>query len=75
MILKHYQTEKINFDLNKIILFYGNNEGLKSQEINNIIKKKNLKFINMKKKILLKMKKIFSMSYFQTLFLIKKKSL
>ena len=75
MILKHYQTEKINFDLNKIILFYGNNEGLKSQEINNIIKKKNIKFINMKKKILLKMKKIFSMSYFQTLFLIKKKSL
>jgi len=33
MILKHYQINKINLDINKIILFYGKNEGLKSQEI------------------------------------------
>jgi len=36
MILKHYQINKINLDINKIILFYGKNEGLKYKKINNI---------------------------------------
>ncbi len=45
MIIKSYQTSKINFDISKYILFYGKNEGLKKEEINKIIslnKKKEL---------------------------------
>ena len=29
MILKSYETKKININLNKIVLFYGQNEGFK----------------------------------------------
>jgi len=69
MILKHYQTEKINFDLNKIILFYGNNEGLKSQEINNIIKKKKFKVYKYEEKNIIEneenfFNELFSNSFF-----------
>ena len=38
MILKFFELKKINLNINKIILFYGKNEGLKKQEINNLIK-------------------------------------
>ena len=45
MILKSYETKKININLNKIVLFYGQNEGLKEEEILKILiinKDKNL---------------------------------
>ena len=41
MILKYYETNKINLDHNKFILFYGKNEGLKSDSIKNLLKDKN----------------------------------
>jgi DNA polymerase-3 subunit delta len=41
MILKSYEINKINQKENKLILFYGKNEGLKSEVINNLIINKN----------------------------------
>ncbi len=38
MILKFYELNKIDFHKNKLILFYGKNEGLKNHAINNLIK-------------------------------------
>ena len=45
MILKFFEISKINLNKNKIILFYGKNEGLKNESIIKILnnKKKNLK--------------------------------
>ena len=43
MIIKSYELNKINFDQNKLILFYGKNEGLKNDSINNLLKKKKKK--------------------------------
>tara|TARA_B100000989_G_scaffold297443_1_gene283241 strand:+ start:2372 stop:3352 length:981 start_codon:yes stop_codon:yes gene_type:complete len=40
MILKFFEIKKINIDINKFILFYGKNEGLKNQNIKEIIKGK-----------------------------------
>jgi DNA polymerase III subunit delta len=40
MILKSFELEKINKKINKLILFYGKNEGLKNNAINNLIKNK-----------------------------------
>ena len=39
MILKFFETEKINIIKNKFILFYGKNEGLKKEEIKKLLKK------------------------------------
>ena len=33
MIIKFYELNKINFNQNKLILFYGKNEGLKNNGI------------------------------------------
>ena len=52
MILKFFELKKINLSINKIILFYGKNEGLKKQEINNIIKGKKEVFYYEEKEIL-----------------------
>ena len=38
MILKSFQLRKINFRINRLILFYGKNEGYKDQEIENLNK-------------------------------------
>ncbi len=38
MILKFYETKKINLNLNKIVLLYGKNEGLKKETINFFLK-------------------------------------
>ncbi len=38
MILKFYELNKIDFRKNKLILFYGKNEGLKNHAINNLLK-------------------------------------
>ena len=59
MILKHYQINKINLDINKIILFYGKNEVLKSQEINNILKKKKSNIFNYEEKDIIDNKENF----------------
>ena len=40
MIIKSYQLNKLDLKLNKILLFYGNNEGLKNECFNFISKKK-----------------------------------
>ena len=42
MILKFYETEKINLEVNKFLLLYGKNEGLKNQIIKDILCKKNV---------------------------------
>ena len=39
MILKFFETEKINIKKNKFILFYGKNEGLKKEEIKKLLNK------------------------------------
>jgi DNA polymerase-3 subunit delta len=41
MILKSYEINKINKDTNRLILFYGKNEGLKNEALNFLIKDKN----------------------------------
>ena len=41
MILKSYEIKNLDSKLNKIFLFYGKNEGLKNEAINNLIKDNN----------------------------------
>ena len=40
MIIKSFEINKINLDLNKLYLFYGKNDGLKNEFTTNIIKNK-----------------------------------
>ena len=40
MIIKSYEISKINLNQNKLVLFYGRNEGLKNEAINNLTKNK-----------------------------------
>ena len=40
MIYKNFETNKINLDKNKIILFYGKNDGLKNETIKKLINSK-----------------------------------
>ena len=39
MIVKNFEIQKINISLNKLILFYGKNDGFKNEEINKIVSK------------------------------------
>ena len=39
MIVKHFEIRKINSTLNKVILLYGKNDGLKDEATNFLIKK------------------------------------
>ena len=41
MILKSFEGKKLNLNINHLILFYGKNEGLKSETLNFLIKDKN----------------------------------
>jgi len=41
MILKNYEINKINQNINHFILFYGKNEGLKNEALHTLIKNKN----------------------------------
>ena len=41
MILKSYEINKINKNINHLILFYGKNEGLKNEALNILVKNKN----------------------------------
>jgi DNA polymerase-3 subunit delta len=40
MIIKSYELNKLNLDQNKIVLFYGKNEGFKNDSTNNLLKNK-----------------------------------
>ena len=40
MIIKSYELNKINLKQSKFVLFYGKNEGLKSDSTNNLLKNK-----------------------------------
>ena len=42
MIIKSFEINKINLDLNNLFLFYGKNNGFKDEFTKNIIKKKNI---------------------------------
>jgi len=46
MILKYFELNKLNFDITNILLFHGKNEGYKSEEIDKISNKLNLKVKN-----------------------------
>ena len=52
MIIRYFETNKINLDQNKIILFYGQNEGFKNEVINNLLSKDDEIFIYDEKEIL-----------------------
>ena len=39
MIIKSHEINKINFEINKLVLFYGKNEGFKDEATKNLIKK------------------------------------
>ena len=39
MIIKSFETNKIELDKNKFILLYGQNSGLKKETLKNLIKK------------------------------------
>ena len=40
MIIKSFEINKINFNQNKLVLFYGKNEGFKNEATSNLIKDK-----------------------------------
>ena len=42
MIIKSFEINKINLDLNNLFLFYGKNNGFKDEFTKNVIKKKNI---------------------------------
>ena len=44
MIIKSFETNKIELDKNKFILLYGQNNGLKNETLKNLIKKKERSF-------------------------------
>ena len=52
MILKSYEINKINKDINHLILFYGKNEGLKNEAQNILLKENNNIFSYDEKEIL-----------------------
>ena len=52
MIIKSYELNKLDLKLNKIILFYGNNEGLKNQSIDLLIKNRNKAYVYEESEIL-----------------------
>src|SRR5210317_2163540 len=52
MIIKSYEVNKINFEINNLLLFYGKNESLKNKTINKIIKNTNSVYNYEEKEIL-----------------------
>ena len=63
MIIKSYELNKINLEQNKIVLFYGKNEGLKSESTNNLLKNKEA-ITKYEEKEILENKNIFLESIF-----------
>jgi len=61
MIIKNYEITKINFEKNKLILLYGDNEGFKNEIIENITKNKKLnKYIYYENEIIKNKENFFS---------------
>ena len=58
MILKSYEINKINPNINRLLLFYGKNEGLKNEALNTLIKNKN-NILNYEEKEILDNENIF----------------
>ena len=69
MIIKSFETNKIELDKNKFILLYGQNNGLKNETLKNLIKKKKEAFNYDEKEILDEsnsfLEQIFSRSLFE----------
>lgn len=69
MIIKSFELNKLNFDQNKLILFYGKNEGLKNESTNNLLKNKETTIKYEEKEILentnIFLENIFSKSLFE----------
>ena len=72
MILKSYETKKINLKKNKIILLYGKNEGQKKEIIEKLIDDKNILYYE-QAEILEKENEFLENFYHQNLYSIKKK--
>ena len=53
MIIKSFDYKKINLEINKIILFYGKNEGVKNEIISSIFDEKNTEIKNFDEKEIL----------------------
>ena len=70
MIIKSYELKKLNLDKNKYILFYGANEGAKTEEINRLkLLNKDKTFINYdEKEILENLKNIYNNIFSKSLF-------
>jgi DNA polymerase III subunit delta len=70
MIIKSYEISKINLNNNKFVLFYGKNEGLKNQAINNLIKEKDGVSVYDEREVLenqnIFLENVFSKSFFET---------
>ena len=69
MIFKNFEINKIDLEKNKFLLFYGKNEGFKSEVINNLIKDKE-SILNYEEKEILEneenfLENIFSRSLFE----------
>ncbi len=59
MIIKAYELNKINFEINNFVLFYGQNEGLKKEEIQKIELKINTPISNYDEKQIIENKELF----------------
>ena len=58
MIIKHFEINKISLPDHNYYLFYGKNEGLKKEIINNMfLKKTRVRYFDMKRVTLLKILK------------------
>ena len=74
MILKSYEINKINQNINHFILFYGKNEGLKNEALNILVKnKKNIS--NYEEKEILDNENVFIENILSNHYLRKKKLL
>ncbi len=59
MIIKTYEIDKINFEINNFILFYGQNEGFKKEEIEKIRLKNKINIFKFDEKQILENKELF----------------
>ena len=59
MIIKSFDYKKINLEINKIILFYGKNEGAKNEIISSLFDEKNTEIKNFDEKEILDNSSIF----------------
>ena len=68
MIIKHFEINKTDLNINKIFLFYGKNEGLKNETFNNLIKENKKYFKYDEKEVLEKQENFLTDILNQSLF-------